>query len=123
MNIALPADLADIDVNDLDDDQLRDAFVANFKKAEAIRASAQSYADACDQIIERLGRGLLVGLCADCGAPLFDSDDYVVRERDYAYACAAGGCVGDRKRPAPAPTAPVDTAAHRFKHRFAQVRK
>lgn len=98
MHIKLAADLSEIDVNDLDDDQLRDAFVANFKKAEEIRATATPYAQSCDQIIERLGQGLLVGLCADCGAPLFESDSYVVRERGYTYACAAGACVGDRAK-------------------------
>lgn len=96
MNIKLAFDLADVDVNDLDDDQLRDAFVANFKRAEAVNARARTYTDACAQIIERLEKGELLGLCRDCGAPIFEHDKYIYRPADVSFTCAARACVSNR---------------------------
>lgn len=127
MNIKAASDLADVDVGELAPSELREAYLANYKRAEAIRVRALQYTEACNQIANRLGKGEFVGLCADCGAPLFDGEAYVVRERGRSYTCAAGRCVGERKLAAPVEgdlrESDMTGSRAAFAPKFARVRK
>jgi hypothetical protein len=74
MNIALPLDLTDIEVADLDAGDRREAFRQHFDLAEALRLEAQGNVDACGAIAEDLDLGELAGICVVCRMPLFEKD-------------------------------------------------
>jgi len=100
--ITAPADLTEIDVNDLEDGELREAFMAHFRALEAFHEKMRPHQEAIEQIIERVGRGDLVGHCRDCQRPLFlrDPKHFYTARREFACKPACG-----------APSARADKAA------------
>lgn len=128
---ATPTDLIDIAVDDLREEDLRDAFKAHFKRVEEIRATTKPHCVAIEKIAQRLGQGQLIGECRDCERPIFHKDNYLYYSATNSFACAPA-CA------APAIVVGVDLASGTdlhtevkikdgkvvsFKHRFALVRK
>lgn len=106
MNIDVTADLSSVPVDALTDDQLREAFTANFDKAEELANRAQPFRDRLTRIEARLGRGRLAGFCTDCNAPLFEHDEPRFYEATSTITCGAGKACFD-------PTAAVQKSTAR----------
>lgn len=120
MNVALPADLADVDVADLKDEDLRDAFNARFRRVEDLHRQCRPHNEALERIIARMGMGQLVGHCSDCDRPLFEHDEKRSYTADGALVCLPACPITDAAQAQPVVATGNVTL---FTHRFAKVRK